>query len=290
LILEYLKFLRINYWSKNFLLFLPLILSHQYTNNLYFIELSLCFLSFGVCASALYIVNDIFDLKNDKKHSFKKNRLLASGKIQISTSIILSTFLLIAGLSVNYYFIKSDQFLFYLILYLSISFFYSYILKKIYFLDCIVLSLLYIIRIVCGAKVIYAEISFWLISFSFFFFLSLAFLKRLTEMNAEKNLKHLKYRGYLQSDKFLIEIIMVITSYISILLLSLYMNSPEVVKYYNNPEYLWLIIVLLFYWLNQIIFQVFRKKIKNDPVTYVLTNKLSYFVLILIIIVYFLSV
>ena len=83
---------------------------------------------------------------------------------------------------------------------------------------------------------------------------------------------------------------MVITSYISILLLSLYMNSPEVVKYYNNPEYLWLIIVLLFYWLNQIIFQVFRKKIKNDPVTYVLTNKLSYFVLILIIIVYFLSV
>ena len=148
------------------------------------------------------------------------------------------------------------------------------------------LSLLYFIRIFSGGELVNVEISFWLIAFSLFFFLSLAFVKRLVELNLPIKNKKINGRGYLKTDNFLILILAINSGYLSIFALILYMSSDQIM-YYSNFEALWFIIFLFIFWISRIYIHAWRSYIKIDPVKYVLKDSVSIIILILITCFYF---
>jgi 4-hydroxybenzoate polyprenyltransferase len=179
------KTLRMHHWVTNVLIFLPFVASHQVISMAILHKLLLYFLSFSLCASAGYIINDLFDIKKDKKHFFKKNRPLASGKLSKQTASIIAIALLILSFFIAKNF-GENNFLLILAIYFVLSFFYSAFLKKLILIDVIGLATLYTLRIFAGSQIGNIEISFWLIVFSIFFFLSLAFFKRYNEISKIK--------------------------------------------------------------------------------------------------------
>ena len=195
---SFLKLIRIYQWVKNLLLFLPIITSHAFMelNNIKLVIIA--FFAFGLIASAGYIGNDIMDLNADRKHPRKKNRALASGKVSISTALVLSALFLFGGLTIA--FLLNIQFFFILLVYFILSITYSVVLKKYVLYDVFLLALFYTIRVLAGGVVTGIPISFWLISFSIFIFLSLSFVKRYSEIFQIKTDVVSSRRGYTKVD------------------------------------------------------------------------------------------
>ena len=174
----------------------------------------------------------------------KKNRPIASNRINFKNSLLILVLLLLSGLSISYFLLDNIIFFKILILYCILSFLYSLYLKKLYIFDCLLLSLLYFIRIFSGGELVNVEISFWLIAFSLFFFLSLAFVKRLVELNLPIKNKKINGRGYLKTDNFLILILAINSGYLSIFALILYMSSVK--SCITQILKLWFIIFIYF--------------------------------------------
>tara|TARA_B110000027_G_C15943719_1_gene222434 strand:+ start:134 stop:652 length:519 start_codon:yes stop_codon:yes gene_type:complete len=154
---------------------------------------------------------------------------------------------------------------------------YTLVIKKIKFLDIILLSLFYIIRIYFGGELNKTEISIWLYIFCIIAFMSLVILKRVNEIKkykfktslyVEKNFKHLKF-------------ILNLNNYLSLAFLSLYLLSDKVIKIYNYPKLLWILLPLFFYWTKNINNFALNGKMNDDPVKFVLTNKKSLIIIIL---------
>ena len=280
--------LRLHHWIKNLLIFLPFVASQlPYSENV-LQNLFLGFLSFGLLASATYILNDIVDLKNDRRHITKKYRPLPSGKISIRTS-----FWIIAVLITAIFFLvknfEENNFLLYLIAYLGLSLSYSLYLKKIVLLDCFLLSILYTIRIFAGGELVNITPSFWLTTFSMFLFLSLAFLKRYSEISLMRNKQNVLGRNYYGSDKSLIKMLGINSGYISILVLVLYLNSDTVFKLYESPEWIWPGIVSFLFWINWIWLKAHRNQMNQDPIVFAIKDKVSILLFVLSLIFYLLS-
>ena len=176
--------LRLHQWTKNILVFVPLILSHRLENIEDSLTVFMAFFVFGLVASANYLINDMVDIDSDRKHLTKKNRPLASGKLSIRNAILA----IIILLSCSIYFLLMLPLIFFsaIALYLIISILYSLFLKKVVILDVIVLAGLYTMRIIAGAFVIKNMPTFWLLAFSMFLFFSLALIKRYAELRIIK--------------------------------------------------------------------------------------------------------
>lgn len=280
--------LRLHHWIKNLLIFLPFIASQQEFSEKILFNLILGFLSFGLLASATYILNDILDLKNDKKHITKKFRPLTSGKISIQTGFLMIALLIIIIFFISNKF-EGNNFLFYLIAYLGLSLFYSLYLKKIVLLDCFLLSILYTIRIFAGGELVNIIPSFWLITFSMFLFLSLAFLKRYSEISLMGNKKSVLGRNYYGSDKSLIKMLGINAGYISVLVLVLYLNSETVFRLYQSPEWIWPGVVSFLFWINWIWLKAHRNQMNQDPIVFAIKDNVSILLFLLLLIFYFLS-
>jgi len=168
----WLKPLRLHQWTKNLLIFLPLIAAHQQYN---FENISLLLASFiciGLCASSTYVFNDIIDIDSDRLHARKKNRSFASGQIPVKLSLLM---MLLMPLSIIFASMIGENFMMMILLYTLLTLSYSLFLKIFAIIDCIVLAALYTIRIIAGAVVIDNVPSFWLIAFSTLFFFSFSF-------------------------------------------------------------------------------------------------------------------
>ena len=280
--------LRLHHWIKNLLIFLPFVASQQIFSENVMQNLFLGFLSFGLLASATYILNDIVDLKNDRKHITKKYRPIPSGKISIQTG-----FLIIVILITTIFFItkklEQNNFLLFLIGYLGLSLFYSLYLKKIVLLDCFLLSILYTIRIFAGGELVDITPSFWLTTFSMFLFLSLAFLKRYSEISLMRNKQAVLGRNYYGSDKSLIKMLGINSGYISILVLVLYLNSDTVFRLYQSPEWIWPGVVSFLFWINWIWLKAHRNQMNQDPIVFAIKDKVSILLFVLSLIFYLLS-
>lgn len=163
------KIIRLHQWLKNILIFVPFVASHQVISTPILYKLLLLFLSFSLCASASYIINDFFDIKNDLKHFSKKYRPIVSGKISKQTGLLMVVGMLILSFSIAKKF-GENNFLLILVVYFILTFFYSAIFKKFIIIDVIVLTVLYTLRIFAGSQIGNIKISFWLILFSIFFF------------------------------------------------------------------------------------------------------------------------
>ena len=277
-----LKILRPYQWVKNTLVFIPMLMSHRLNYENFFLSLK-AFIIFSLIASIIYVINDISDIKSDQKHPYKKYRPLAAGLISIKECKTLIILLII--FCSLFLFNINLNFLLLIISYFVISNLYTFIFKKFIFIDLLILGILYTLRIVGGGLITDISVSIWLLSFSIFFFISLASVKRQIELiNAKKLMnKKISGRGYVANDKKTINFISVSASYISILVLILYINSPQVLKLYSSPSILWGICIIMFFWISRIINIAKKGKIKDDPIVYAINDKISYLCLVLIL-------
>jgi 4-hydroxybenzoate polyprenyltransferase len=264
--------MRIKQWPKQLLIFLPMLAANKYEFT-YFQKGIVGFLIFSLAASFIYIFNDLIDIKNDKIHPLKKSRPIASGKLSKTNGKLLGLFLLcltlILGIKYN---ILNVLFIYFLI-----NFFYSFYLKKIKFIDIIILSSFYFIRVYFGSKILDIELSEWLFTFVFFLFTALAIIKRLNEVEKYKK----KFNIYDKRDsKFLIKILY-ICNFFSTFCLIFYSFSQKINIIYKTPILMWVLILIYSYWLYFISSSAKKGRINQDPVVYILTNKKSILLIVI---------
>jgi len=268
------KVLRLHQWVKNVLIFIPAIASHTITDIIILKSTCLAFLSFSFCASFVYIINDILDLDNDRRHKRKFLRPFASGMVPIWNGIFLSIILLILSLFIESF--ASNRFYYCILIYLILTTLYSLLLKEMVIIDVITLAILYSLRVVVGAFAIGSSLSFWILAFCVFLFLSLAFVKRAAELEShEVNHIQINGRGYIKHDLQLIQHLGISSGFLSILVLALYINSDKVIRLYSFPEIIWSAIPLFMWWLSWMWLQVSRGKMHDDPVVFAIKDKTS---------------
>lgn len=269
------RVVRVHQWLKNFLLFVPLFASHEIANSQSWLSLLFAFFSFSLCASSVYIANDLLDLESDRLHPRKRNRPFASGLVPAWMGILLAPVLLLTSLGIGMF--VGRQFLFWLAFYFALTCAYSWGLKRLMLIDCLTLALLYTLRIIAGATAVAHNPSFWLLAFSVFLFLSLAFVKRYAELEVQllNGKEELHGRGYRTADATLIQTMGITAGYASVLVLALYLNSDAVVKLYRAPELIWGAVPVMLFWVSWMWMQAHRGKMHDDPLVFAVKDRAS---------------
>lgn len=268
----WLKALRLHQWLKNLLVFLPLLGAFRLDAGLLANALT-AFLAYGLCASSVYVVNDLMDLESDRIHPRKRSRPFASGDIGVPRAL-LSAGLLLAG-SVLLSLQLPRAFGLTLLVYYALTLAYTFFLKRRVLVDCIALGMLYTMRIVAGVAATGLPHSFWFLAFPLFLFLSLAFVKRYSELQAMQSLGRAGAagRGYLASDAPLVMAMGVASGFCAVLLLALYLNSDVVVQRYAHPDRLWLTLPVVLYWISHMWMQAQRGQLSDDPVVFAVKDR-----------------
>ena len=274
------KEMRIYQWVKNILIFVPLLLSHTYAQFDMISVSVIAFIAFSLCASSVYIINDLCDLESDKKHPVKKFRPIAAGTLSVSVAKVMAFILFVVALAVAV--LINQEFVLVFITYFILTLAYSFGLKALPIIDVLILGGLYTLRIIAGIYAIQVEISFWLLVFSLFIFISLAMLKRFIELKnmEERDEDKMSRRGYEVDDADLISKMGIVSSYIAILVIALYIHDPLVTVKYSSPAWLWLVIPAMLYWLSRVWLIANRGQLHEDPVLFALRDKASYVVVL----------
>lgn len=264
----YLKAIRVHQWVKNALVFVPLLTAHQAMNPSMILMCILGFVAYSLAASSVYVLNDLVDLESDRQHASKSRRPFASGVISIANGLLMFPALLLAAFGLAL--LLPVKFMIALAVYYLLTLLYSFKLKRVIMLDTIVLAALYTMRIIAGALLIGVHFSFWLLAFSMFIFLSLAFVKRYTElllMQASGSSK-IAGRGYHSEDASIVSSFGAASGYIAVLVFALYVNSPEVAELYSRPHVLWLACPILLYWISRVWIIAHRGEMHDDPIVF----------------------
>lgn len=280
---------RLHQWLKNLLLFVPLFAAHQIDNIDALSTLVLAFLSFSLCASAVYITNDLLDLESDRKHLRKRTRPFASAALPIKLGMGLVP--LLAAISLVLGLVVGPAFTVWLGVYFILTCAYSLVLKRMVLVDCLTLAALYTLRIIAGAAAVGIVLSFWLLAFSIFIFLSLAFIKRYAELQVQAcaGNSHAHGRGYLVTDAPLIQTLGITAGYAAVLLLALYLHDDAVARLYAQPELIWFGVPLMLFWVSWMWLKAHRGEMHDDPIVFAITDKVSLVVASLIAILFSLA-
>jgi 4-hydroxybenzoate polyprenyltransferase len=266
---------RLHQWVKNLLVFLPALLAHSILNSQILLQSLLAFLAFGLCASSVYLLNDLFDLGADQAHPRKRNRPLAAGIVTPRAALYVSAVLLLAAaliaLAINLAFAAV------LACYYALTSAYSLRLKRIALLDVMVLATLYTIRIIAGAAASGVPLSFWLLAFSVFMFLSLGLVKRYAELDAVRRAEYPgnSGRAYDPSDLPLILSLGTAAGYCAIVVIALYINSTDSQTLYHYHMRLWLICPLMLFWISRVWLLTTRGRMHDDPVVFAVRDTVS---------------
>lgn len=286
------KALRIHQWAKNVLLFVPLLASHRMMDVQLLWDGGLAFIAFGTLASSVYLLNDLLDLADDRKHHSKFTRPLAAGTLPIFHALLLIPTLLCSAFTLSLVFLPL-QFTGVLVAYYLLTLLYSLWLKRVVMLDVVMLAMLYVIRIVAGAAAMPSlATTFWILAFSTFIFLSLAFVKRYTELcDARRKGNHEKASGrsYYPADFELLASLGGSAGYTSVLVLALYINEASSGSLYKSPEWMWGVCPLLLFWLSRIWLLAHRGQMHDDPIIFALRDKVSRWIGLLFIIFFTLA-
>jgi 4-hydroxybenzoate polyprenyltransferase/phosphoserine phosphatase len=268
------KALRVHQWAKNLLVFLPLLLAHTIRLGLVLTAVA-SFFCFSFLASATYILNDLLDLESDRVHLNKRQRAFAAGDLSVSTGLVVSSLLAAVAFTMAAY--LPQKFLIFLLLYLLTTLAYSLALKRIVLLDVIILAGLYTVRMVAGAAATNTLISPWLAAFSIFFFLSLAMVKRFSELQNlhARGMNPTSARGYLLSDIEQLRSFGTASAYASVVIFSLYINGRDVTALYHHPSRMWLITPLMILWISRVWLLASRGLLDEDPVIFALEDRMS---------------
>ena len=270
----YVKALRPHQWLKNILVFIPLLLAHQ-LDAISLIRVLTAFVAFSLVASSVYVLNDLLDLNADRAHVRKCKRPFAAGTVPIGQGTAMAGGLLGVGavLSVA----LGATFLFVMVCYYAMTTAYSLYFKRRAVIDVSVLAGLYTLRIVAGGVAVGVGLSMWLLAFSVFFFFALAAVKRQAELvdNIKSGKLQPEGRGYRNDDAEVISQMALGTGYVSILVLALYMNSPDVALLYSNPPALWGICLILLFWISRIVLLTHRGEMHDDPIVFAVRDRIS---------------
>ena len=271
-LVPWLRMLRVHQWAKNVLVFVPLLAAHLLGAWPAILASLIAFVAFSLGASAIYIINDLIDLTSDRVHSRKRSRPLASGRISIPVGLATFPLLFCAAIALGA--LLPLSFLGVLLVYLATSMTYTFILKRKLLVDVLCLAGLYTLRILAGGAAIGVEITPWLMAFSMFLFLSLAFVKRFAELAepSRETVGYLPGRGYRQCDLDMIRSVGPMGGYLAALILCLYVNDPSCASLYRNPRLLWLLCPLVLYWSTRIWFLAQRGQMHSDPMLFAVTD------------------
>jgi 4-hydroxybenzoate polyprenyltransferase len=269
------RVLRVHQWLKNLLLFVPMFASHEIASVEAWVALVLAFLSFSLCASTVYIANDLLDLESDRAHPRKRLRPFAAGTVPAWQGVLLAPVLMAASVILGA--LAGGTFLPWLLCYFLVTCAYSWGLKRLIMLDCITLAVLYTLRITAGAAALSMPLSFWLLAFSVFLFLSLAFVKRYAELQAQATAGNEKVhgRGYYTADAPLVQMLGVTAGFASAVVLALYLNSDNVMVLYAWPEAVWGAVPVLLFWVSWIWIQAHRGQMHDDPLVFAVKDRAS---------------
>jgi 4-hydroxybenzoate polyprenyltransferase/phosphoserine phosphatase len=283
------RVLRVHQWLKNVLLFVPLAAAHQLTDTRMWGPLVIAFAAFCLCASSVYIANDLLDLESDRLHPRKRMRPFASGRVPIWIGLVASPVLLLISFALAL--LVNDALVACLFVYFVLTSAYSFYLKRLMLVDCITLALLYTLRVIAGVAVVGSLLSFWLLAFSVFLFLSLAFVKRYAELEIQLLSGQQKShgRGYLTTDAPLIQTVGVSSGFASILVLALYLNSDAVIKLYRTPEVVWGVVPIMIFWVSWMWLVAHRGEMHDDPVVFAVKDRASWVASALFVVVLWLA-
>lgn len=271
------KALRIHQWVKNLLIFVPLLASHRILEMPLLLNGILAFLAFGACASSVYLLNDLLDLPDDRLHPTKCNRPLAAGTLPILHALFLIPGLLL-GAFVVALMLLPNQFAAVLAAYYILTLTYSLWLKRVVMLDVVSLAMLYTVRVVAGAAAMALVATFWILAFCVFIFLSLAFVKRYTELHDARSKGKTDTaagRGYYPADFELLASLGGASGYISVLVLALYINDAAAGTLYTSQQWMWAACPLLLYWLSRVWLLAHRGQMHDDPIVFALRDTTS---------------
>ncbi|MGO9436166.1 MAG: UbiA family prenyltransferase [Terracidiphilus sp.] len=283
------KAIRLHQWSKNVLLFVPLLLSHKLSAGSIGAAIA-AFFCFCFMASANYLVNDMLDIESDRRHRSKRLRPFAAGDLSVAGGIALSLALVFASVALLP--MLPWAFVMWLGLYIVVTMSYSLYLKRVAVVDVLVLSGLYTLRLLAGGAATRTEISPWLAGLSSFLFLSLAMVKRFSEIEnlREKGGAATYGRGYLVADLEQIRSFGTSSAYAAVVVFMLYIARPDVTVLYRHATRLWLIVPLLIYWLNRVWLLASRGELDDDPVVFAMRDGMSLAVGAAVVLVALLSI
>jgi 4-hydroxybenzoate polyprenyltransferase/phosphoserine phosphatase len=272
---DYLKALRVHHWLKNLLLFMPLAASHQINELTSLAHIVLAFCAFSLCASGVYLLNDLMDLEADRHHPHKRERPIPSGRVSLKVVLAGLPVLLSAGLGLSL--VLSWAFVAVMGGYLVLNLAYSLRLKAVPILDVLVLAGLYTLRLIAGSVATAVWLSTWLLAFSMFLFMSLALVKRYAELMAMRAVEgtRAKARGYRLDDAELLAALGGGAGYLAVLVLALYINSDTGHALYDHPHVLWAVCVLLLYWISYLWLMAHRKCMDDDPLIFAVRDPVS---------------
>jgi 4-hydroxybenzoate polyprenyltransferase/phosphoserine phosphatase len=274
-----LKAIRPHQWAKNALITLPFIATHAIPTVSTLSSLILGLISFSMIASSVYVFNDLMDRHADRKHPSKKNRPIASGDLTLPSAIVLQISLISLAFLSSW--LINGSFILVILAYLILNLAYTFRLKKVPMLDVVVLSGMYTIRIIAGGEATDTPVSHWLLIFSTFFFMGLAIVKRYVEVSTlvdKASTKNNFGRGYLHDDAPVLLGMGMSCSFLSILVIALYLNSSQVLSLYQHSDRLWWMVPLLVYWSGRMWLLASRRLVQDDPVAFALKDRTSWII------------
>jgi len=277
---SYIQALRPHHWLKNLLVFVPLMLAHRFGHLDLLVEVSLAFFAFSLCASSVYLLNDLVDLPADRHHPRKRQRPFAAGELSLLWGIVSIPLLL--GVSFSVSLLLPPPFAGMVAIYYLLNLAYSFYVKRIVILDAIVLAGLYTLRIMAGSASVMIWPSSWLLAFSTFLFLSLALVKRYAELVImESQSGVVQVRGYQIIDKELLASLGSGSAYVSVLVLAIYISSGAAETHYTRHQLVWLLCPLLLYWISYVWLVAHRGTMHDDPLVFTARDWVSRIVILL---------
>ncbi|MGB7191434.1 MAG: UbiA family prenyltransferase [Acidobacteriaceae bacterium] len=286
---SFLRAIRLHQWAKNVLIFVPLLLAHVFRIT-EFLNATLAFACFSLCASATYVINDLLDIESDRRHAKKRLRPFAAGDLSAGTGIAIVVIFLAAGFAGAVFLPRG--YMLWLAAYVVTTLAYSLRLKQVVLVDVLILSGLYTLRLLAGAAAVEVRISHWFAAFAIFLFLSLAIVKRFSELQNVRAQGGLlaNGRGYLLTDIEQLRSFGTVCGLASVVIFALYISGGDVEGLYGHPARMWLIVPLLIWWIFRVWLLASRGEMNEDPVIFALTDRMSLLIGLCIAIVAMLAV
>lgn len=278
-----LRAIRLKQWSKNGLIFLPLLAAHSLDPALW-LQVLVAFVAFGLCASATYLFNDLLDLPNDRVHRIKRLRPLAAGTVTIAQAVALGAAMIVAAFALALW--VGWPFTSVLAIYTALTLAYSMRWKRIALFDVLLLAALYTLRMGAGAAAAAVDPSNWLLAISVFLFLSLALVKRCAELEeaVDAHQAPAPGRGYQPRDLPSLRSMGMSSGFMAVLVLALYIDSPNSRALYAQPDVLWAASPVLLLWIMRIWLKTGRRELHGeDPLAFALKDPFSWITLAVMI-------
>ena len=285
---DYVLALRPHQWLKNILVFVPVLAAHR--SDYALLASVVAFISFCFCASSVYIMNDLLDLRNDRAHPQKQLRPFAAARIPVMHGVALVPVLLLGSLAVAA--LLPMEFVLVLVTYFVLTCAYSLGLKRRMLVDVVALACLYGSRLAAGSAATGIPLSPWLAAFAIFLFFSLALIKRFGELkdHLDKGRGDPTGRGYRLDDLPVLRSMATASGYVSVLVLALYINGDIVGALYGHPDRLWLNCILLLFWISRMILVTHRGQMHDDPLVFAATDRSSQLIMLACIVITLLAI